>query len=321
MRRALAIAVLVPLAGCGAPAAHLIHRRAPAPAPAPVPAAVPRRPTVVAQRAALRRLLRIGRPVFCGGRHGRMVALTFDDGPGPYTHLAMKELRRGGAHGTFFLVGRVIRRFPGLPRREKAYGALGDHTNTHPFLPGLPAAAARHEIAAGQIAAARAAGQAIRLFRPPYGSSTPAITRDARRRGMVEVQWSIDSGDSISGDFHVIAARVRAAIRPGSIVLMHENRGQTIRALRSLLPWLRRHHLHAVSVPELLAADPPSAAQLGRGENGCPAPTPRRPAVRGARASAPRSRAAARRGRRGAARPRRRGGRPRPRPARGRAGR
>src|SRR5439155_559568 len=99
-----------------------------------------------------------------------------------------------------------------------------------------------------------------------------AIAAEARRLGMVEVLWSVDSGDSIGGNFHQIAARVRRGIRPGSIVLMHENRGQTIRALRSILPYLRRRRLRPVSVPELLAADPPSRARLRAGEGGCAAP-------------------------------------------------
>jgi hypothetical protein len=50
---------------------------------------------------------------------------------------------------------------------------------------------------------------------------------------------------------------------------MHENRGQTIRALDHVLNTLRHKRLRPVTVPELLAADPPSAAQLAAGPNGC----------------------------------------------------
>ena len=50
---------------------------------------------------------------------------------------------------------------------------------------------------------------------------------------------------------------------------MHENRGQTIRALTTLLPYLHSHHLRSVSLPELFASDPPSVAQLRRGPAGC----------------------------------------------------
>jgi peptidoglycan-N-acetylglucosamine deacetylase len=227
------------------------------------------------QAAGLRRLSRLGRPVYCGARHGRLVALTFDDGPGPYTHIVLRELRRADARATFFLVARSIARFPALPRRERALGAIGDHTRTHPFLPGLTGADQVAEIAGGRAAAIRAAGGPVDLFRPPYGAHTPAIDAEVRREGMVEILWDVDSKDSLvapAQDFHEISANVRRHIRPGSIVLMHDNRGQTVRALRAILPSLRRRGLRPVTVPELLAADPPTRAMLRVGDRACGAP-------------------------------------------------
>jgi hypothetical protein len=41
-----------------------------------------------------------------------------------------------------------------------------------------------------------------------------------------------------------------------------------IRALTTLLAVLHRRHLRSVSIPELLASDPPSLAQLRRGWEG-----------------------------------------------------
>ena len=269
--RSILLVLAAGLAGCGGGAA-------PAPKPPPRARAASvrhaRRPrfTAMTGAAAVRRLARLGRPVYCAGRHGRLVALTFDDGPGPYTHIALRELRRAGAHATFFLVGRSIARFPGLARRERALAAIGDHTVTHPFLPSLSAAAAAAEIAGGRAAALRAAGPPVDLFRPPYEAHTPAIDREVARRGMLEILWDVDSKDSQVSppqSFRQISVTVRRAIRPGSIVLFHENRGQTIRALRGILPFLRRRHLRAVTVPELLAADPPSRAQLRAGGRGC----------------------------------------------------
>jgi hypothetical protein len=50
---------------------------------------------------------------------------------------------------------------------------------------------------------------------------------------------------------------------------MHENRGQTIRALPTIFTALRRDRLKAVTVPELVAEDPPSRSQLRTGVGGC----------------------------------------------------
>jgi peptidoglycan/xylan/chitin deacetylase (PgdA/CDA1 family) len=230
-------------------------------------------PGAAAQAAAMKRFTKLGKPIHCGGGKLPLVALTFDDGPGRYTPIMLRQLRKAGARATFFLVGRAVERFPQTPRRERALAAIGEHTMTHANLRALSPAGAREEIAGGKRAAVRAAGGPVALFRPPYGNRDQAIDREIRRQGMADILWSIDSADSrVSppASFHEISARVRLHARPGSIVLMHENRGQTIRAVRSILPALQRRHLQPVTVPELLAADPPSLAQLRAGLNGCP---------------------------------------------------
>jgi peptidoglycan-N-acetylglucosamine deacetylase len=228
-----------------------------------------RDPRLAAQLRAARRLAAAGLPMYCGGDRGRMVALTFDDGPGPYTRLVIKKLRRAHVHATFFLVGKQIAAFPKLARLEKPIAAVGDHTMTHPFLPALARAQMIAEITKARSVIERAAGQPLALFRPPYGGHTPAIDRAAKRLRLVEVLWNVDSADSLGANYLGIERNVIAGLHPGSIILMHENRGQTIRALPRIFAALRRRRLRAVTVPELIAADPPSAGQLRRGWSGC----------------------------------------------------
>jgi peptidoglycan/xylan/chitin deacetylase (PgdA/CDA1 family) len=198
--------------------------------------------------------------------------LTFDDGPGPDTAPALRLLRRFGERATFFLVGRNLALWPRLPRAELALGVVGDHTWTHPFLTRLPVAEADTEIARTQRALARATGTPIELFRPPYGFRDPAIDRESRRLGMVDVLWSLDSGDSYpapGASARRIVGKLARFVRPGSIVLLHENRLQTLDALPAVLRGLRARGLRSVTVPELLALDPPSATQLRAGIRGC----------------------------------------------------
>jgi peptidoglycan/xylan/chitin deacetylase (PgdA/CDA1 family) len=90
-----------------------------------------------------------------------------------------------------------------------------------------------------------------------------------RRHSLLEILWDVDSQDSLHGDYAAIARKVIAGLRPGTIALMHENHGQTLRALPYILHALRRRHLRAVSVPRLLTDDPPTLAQLGGGWSGC----------------------------------------------------
>jgi peptidoglycan/xylan/chitin deacetylase (PgdA/CDA1 family) len=220
--------------------------------------------------AQLKRLIALGKPVYCGGGKGDAVALTFDDGPGPYTHFALKRLRRNHQRATFFLVSRNIPTFGSLVAREKPFGEIGNHTRTHPFLPALGHAARNSEIVGAQKAIARASGSPVRLFRPPYGGRNHQIDDIAKSHGMLEVLWNVDSADSLGANYAQIYKNVVAGLHPGSIILMHENRGQTIRALPPILHALKRRHLRAVTVPELMELDPPSRALLRKGLKGCP---------------------------------------------------
>ena len=97
----------------------------------------------------------------------------------------------------------------------------------------------------------------------------PRSTAEAKALGLLEVLWTVDSRDSLGADYAGIEQNVVAGLHPGSIILMHENRGQTIRALPVIFAALARDHLHAVTVPELVAEDPPSVAQLRAGPGGC----------------------------------------------------
>jgi peptidoglycan/xylan/chitin deacetylase (PgdA/CDA1 family) len=225
--------------------------------------------------ANLDALVAAGKPVYCGGGHQRLVALTFDDGPGPYTKFALDQLGRAGARVTWFLVGRNLQPNAARLPQEQALGELADHSWTHPPLTALSSDAATSEIQRTRDAVAAAAGRPTRLFRPPYGLRNGGIDDTVRKLGMVDVIWSVDSLDSAGADKHGIASAVVDNLRPGAIVLMHENRGQTIQALHKILPALRRKHLQPVTVSELLRRDPPSREQLDRGRDGCPRQTGR----------------------------------------------
>jgi peptidoglycan-N-acetylglucosamine deacetylase len=213
--------------------------------------------------------LRRGLPLYCGAGRGRYLALTFDDGPGVYTRLAIRILHQAKARATFFVVGRNLARWPRLILSEERLGEVGDHTWTHSFLPGLAAPAVRTELRRTQRAIEQT-GRRVLFFRPPYGGRNAVVDATARSLKMVEVLWSVDSLDWKGANWRQIAANVMNNIRPGSIVLMHENRGQTIRALKYLiLPGLRARHFVTVTIPQLLALDPPTNAQLDRGLSGC----------------------------------------------------
>jgi peptidoglycan-N-acetylglucosamine deacetylase len=240
----------------------------------PVARAAPASHAHAREAAELERLIALGKPIYCAAPRGNEVALTFDDGPGPYTRLMVAKLRKHGAQATFFIVGRNIAlaahaRGPSILREERALGAVGDHTFTHPLLTSLAPAGAEGEIVRTQTALARASGGPVFLFRPPYGARNARIDAIARAHGLLQILWTVDSADSLGANYAQIERNVISRLHAGAIVLMHENHGQTVRAMLSIFAALKRKHLHAVSVPQLLADDPPSLAQVRAGGAAC----------------------------------------------------
>lgn len=222
-----------------------------------------------AESGEVRSLVSLGRPIYCAGSHGNEVALTFDDGPGPYTRLVLAKLRKHRAPATFFIVGRNIPLVAGATAEERALGAVGDHTFTHPLLTALAPGEAEQEIVRTQAAVASSSGGPVFLFRPPYGARNPTIDGIVRAHGLLQILWTVDSADSLGANYAQIERNVIGGLRPGAIILMHENHGQTVRALLNIFAALKRKHLRAVSVPQLLTDDPPSVAQVLAGGAAC----------------------------------------------------
>lgn len=217
----------------------------------------------------LRALIALGKPIYCAGPRGKEVALTFDDGPGQYTRLALAKLRKHHIKATFFVVGRNIALMPGAIRMERNLGAVGDHTYNHSLLTSLSPTQAEAEIVRTQRAVAAASGAPVFLFRPPYGGRSATIDAIAKAHGLLEIMWTVDSADSLGASHAQIERNVISGLHPGAIVLMHENHGQTIRAMLSIFSALARKHLEPVSVARLLTDDPPSRAQVLAGGAGC----------------------------------------------------
>jgi peptidoglycan-N-acetylglucosamine deacetylase len=186
----------------------------------------------------------------------RAVALSFDDGPSPLsTPRVLATLRRLHVPATFFVIGYLAEEYPGLVRREERAGmTVGNHSYNHPEVPPfdqLPASLVRDEIALGQRAIAKA-GLRARLFRPPGGSVSPGVVRAARRLGERVVLWSVDPGDWRGIGAKQIVRAVLAAVRPGSIVLLHDgggDRSATVAALPAIVKGIRRRGLRLVAVP------------------------------------------------------------------------
>jgi peptidoglycan/xylan/chitin deacetylase (PgdA/CDA1 family) len=221
-------------------------------------------------QTTLQRLIAAGEPIYCGAGTKPLVALTFDDGPGPDTLQTIATLRAAHMTATFFEVGKLLgeNSFQGIPRSAARFGAVGDHTWSHVTMNGLSTSQLDAEIGRTRRALGRLTGTHVSMFRPPLGLHDGRVDTYVRSNGMLEILWSIDSQDSMGASADKIFRNVRDGLSAGDIILLHENRGTTQNALPRIIELIQQRGFQTVTVPELLAQDPPTAQQLR--QHSCP---------------------------------------------------
>lgn len=216
---------------------------------------------VAAENAGIDRTLTYTPYVRVAGSQHREIALTFDDGPGPYTPQVISILEHRHVPATFFEVGVLERYFHASTARIIAAGdTVGDHTFYHAPMARLSPSNQRVELLEGARAEQSHGASFPRLFRPPYGlwnSGTLGLLRSYR---MLMILWTVDTADyRLPGRAAIIRAATAGA-RPGAIILLHDgggNRSETVAALPVIIAQLRARGYRLVTVPRLLLDNPP----------------------------------------------------------------
>lgn len=228
-----------------------------------------------------------------------LVALTFDDGPDPETTPKILQLlSRYGARATFFVIGERAAHHPEvLAAIARAGHQIESHSYHHSwwtaFTPRFRLAA---ELRAAQSVIAAASGRPPRWLRPPIGILSPEVVAAAQQVGLRLCAWSCKARDGLARTSVAVAlSRLRAGLRPGAILLLHDApapparprstrpapAGQGPRSghhdaapgrsptgpvpiapavLEVLLPELAARNLRAVTLDELLEPEGPPAA-------------------------------------------------------------
>jgi peptidoglycan/xylan/chitin deacetylase (PgdA/CDA1 family) len=214
-----------------------------------------------AEEVAIDKVLSYTPVITSGGSKGHELALTFDDGPGPYTPQLVQVLNSFHVHATFFAIGEEERYFSAGTLVELRSGdVVGDHTETHPMMALLSAHAQHEELFEQILHIQLLGGPSPRLFRPPYGSFDATTFKELRALHLLMVLWSDDTSDYTLPGVAAIVQRALAGAHPGAIILMHDaggDRAETIAALPAIIRGLRRRGLEPVTIPRLMRDDPP----------------------------------------------------------------
>ena len=202
----------------------------PKPAPAPAPAAPAPAPTT----------------------GNKVIALTFDDGPGPYTAHLLDILDQYGAKATFFLIGSKVSGQASVVRSIQARGhQLGNHSWSHPELPKLPVDQIAGEIDRTNEAIRQATGVKPTILRPPYGAANGVVLEQLRARGMSSILWSVDTRDWADRNSQIVCSRAVAGARPGAVILMHDIHQTSVNAVPCILSSLKQQGYSFVTIQRL----------------------------------------------------------------------
>ncbi len=204
----------------------------------------------------------------------KVIALTFDDGPGSYTPQVLSVLERYEVPATFFEIGEEVAAYPQYSKMVAAAGyPVEDHTWSHPDLTTIPASSVAAQIDMTQTEIAAVTGTTPRCVRPPYDAWNPTVLSTIAARGLTTMSYSIDPRDwSLPGVEKIVNSVVGAAFA-GAVVDMHDgggDRSETVAALPQIIVELRAQGYTFVSICGGSAFGPQITATYGFGD----APTP-----------------------------------------------
>ncbi|TDD68566.1 hypothetical protein E1293_36830 [Actinomadura darangshiensis] len=183
----------------------------------------------------------------------KCVALTFDDGPGPYTARLLDTLKKDGVRATFFMLGENVGAHRDVVRRMALEGQeVANHSWSHPDLTTLSTAEVRSQIQRTQKVIKDASGMAPTLVRPPYGSTNKRVGHAV---GMPLILWSVDTLD---WRYRNVTRDTRVGIKDpeaGGIVLFHDIHKPSVDSIPKVVEGLKKRGFTFVTVSELFGGE------------------------------------------------------------------
>ncbi|MEH1968220.1 MULTISPECIES: polysaccharide deacetylase family protein [unclassified Nostoc] len=188
----------------------------------------------------------------------KVIALTFDDGPGPKNTAQILEiLKKNDVKATFFMIGQMVKYFPQVAKQVAADGhVIGNHTWHHWYFQ-MDGATVASEIDRTADIIYKTTGVKTTLFRPPGGFLNNGLAEYAKNEKYAVMMWSEQSGDAERRSPQVpgLVKNVLKHAKPGAIVLMHDgggNRSKSVKALPEMIAGLKGQGYRFVTIPQLL---------------------------------------------------------------------
>jgi len=193
-------------------------------------------------------------PIYRVETQEKRIAISFDAAWGAdKTPEILDILDKYKIKTTFFLVKMWMDKYPEMTKLIASKGhEIGNHSATHPHMGKLSRDDVVKEIKTTHLRIKELTGQDCKVFRPPFGDYSDTLIKTAQELGYYVIQWDVDSLDWKDLSASAIYDRVIKRVKPGSIVLFHNNGKNTPEALKIILPELIKQGYEIVPVSTLL---------------------------------------------------------------------
>lgn len=196
-------------------------------------------------------------PVYCVQTEEKRVAISFDAAWGAdKTKQIVDICKEYNVRATFFLVGFWVDKYGDMVKYIDDNGfEIGTHSNTHPDMVKLSAEAQNLELDKSIELITNITGKKIEFFRPPFGSYNNSLIDTAESKGLITIQWDVDSLDWKGLSAESITLRIMNGVKNGSIILCHNNSDHIVEALPMVLDRLQKQGYTVGAVGDLVYRD------------------------------------------------------------------
>lgn len=195
----------------------------------------------------------------------KVVGISFDAAWGAdKTRVIMDTLDQYECKATFFLVGFWVDKYSDIVKEIQERGfEIGTHSNTHPDFVKLDKATMKIELETSIQKIVDITGVTPKLFRAPFGSYNNSVLESAEELNLTTIQWSVDSLDWKGISANEICKNVLTKVRPGGIILNHNNSDHIVEALPTILQTLKSQGYKITNIGNMIYQEDYTINQAG----------------------------------------------------------
>ena len=198
--------------------------------------------------------------VLCSAATGtKQIAISFDDGPAAAcTAEILQVLKHNNVPAAFFCIGKNITGNELLLKQIAAEGhVIGNHSYSHHFWFDLFSTQKMlRDVNKMNETVKQTIGVEPKLFRPPYGVTTPNMKKVMKQGSYTAIGWNIRSLDTVIKEEDKLLQKINDLLQPGAIVLLHDTSKTTLAILPRFIAAARSKGYEFVRVDKLLNVAP-----------------------------------------------------------------